>query len=1100
MSDVELKISANLDDALKGVSGFRQAYVEMVREVERPLRKVGTLRDLQEDAKKTAAEFFATRKRIDELKVAIAAAGQSAPVFERELAKAERTSALLRAQLDKQNGKLKEHRAELRAAGVDTRNLAGEQQRLQAELAKRLGAGSGDAGMQAALRNLGVEQFRSTRTGIAELQQQFQLLKASGTASSTEIALAQQTLRERIAEASRQTSRLKGATDDWRNSLAMTREEIVAGVAAFGGFALVAGNAFGKFADYEQQIAAIDTITELTDKQLKGMSESVKQLSLEMGVNATTSAKALYDILGSGATSENAMDILALSTKAAIAGMTDTQTAAKVGMSMLNAYGEGSDRLGQRFDQLFMTVKDGVISFEQLAEGLGSVMPAAAAAKVPIEEVLSSLSRLTVQGIQAPQAITALTGAINQLAAPSDGAAKAMDELGIKWNGLAGTLQQIADKKLGFEAMAEIVPDSEGRMAVLALTKDIQGLQEAIAGMQQSAGATQDAYATMADTPKAQIERFKAAVDELQKAFGAAVAAGLPVVNLLTGLLNAFNALPEPAKTALASIVLLGAGAKATGMAIAVIRGPLAGLVKQLTTVPAAGNAAGAAVDALTGRMNGLGQALKTLGSLGGLLRLSGYGIIASQLMELYSIHQEVQELTKSQEEHAKGLQELIDRNGQYKDTLILVGEQVKQQTETERKGYVQRLQAAASYYRALSEQISRADMERDGPSAAVSAEALEAARKARVYSEALAQLEKSHRERETAEATHAGRVKSIKEKELESIKQQLAAQLTAYDKANEGVEQARKRREEIESEFAKLSRDLGGNGRNDWGGLQDAQLAARQALMAGNTAEAIEQARRAGEILREMQRAGENTYGFQGIAQELGKIASEAARLDESDAQAKADAIKAKIEGLLQYADALKRVNVGFEANAESEAQLKQRVLQLAQDLSKYMVIRPTIAPPEADKSLKAADDLLSAASTPGFASGGYTGPGGKWQPAGVVHAGEHVQPQEVVREPGALAFLERIRRNGYQATMQQLSRTLRGYASGGPVVPVSRALPSIPSLGPELAAAAAGPGFPDLGRVEFVSGGDSVTLYGDQQAAFDLRRLAMKFARTKR
>ncbi|WPP46271.1 hypothetical protein [Pseudomonas sp. AN-1] len=241
-------------------------------------------------------------------------------------------------------------------------------------------------------------------------------------------------------------------------------------------------------------------------------------------------------------------------------------------------------------------------------------------------------------------------------------------------------------------------------------------------------------------------------------------------------------------------------------------------------------------------------------------------------------------------------------------------------------------------------------------------------------------------------------------------------------------------------------------------------------------------------------------TASFQGIAQELGKIASEAARLDEADAQAKADAIKAKIEGLLQYADALKRIDVGFEANAESEAQLKQRVLQLALDLSKYMVIRPTIASPEADKNLKAADDLLSTASTPGFASGGYTGPGGKWQPAGVVHAGEHVQPQEVVREPGALAFLERIRRNGYQATMQQLSRTLRGYASGGPVVPVSRALPSIPSPSPELAAAAAGPSFPDLGRVEFVSGGDSVTLYGDQQAALDLRRLAMKFARTKR
>ena len=116
MSDVELKISANLDDALKGVAGFRQEYSKMVREVEKPLRQTGTLIELQKNAQKTAAEFFATKRRIEELKTAIAAAGQTVPAFERELAKAERTSALLRGQLDKQNGKLKEHRAELRGA------------------------------------------------------------------------------------------------------------------------------------------------------------------------------------------------------------------------------------------------------------------------------------------------------------------------------------------------------------------------------------------------------------------------------------------------------------------------------------------------------------------------------------------------------------------------------------------------------------------------------------------------------------------------------------------------------------------------------------------------------------------------------------------------------------------------------------------------------------------------------------------------------------------------------------------------------------------------------------------------------------------------
>lgn len=72
------------------------------------------------------------------------------------------------------------------------------------------------------------------------------------------------------------------------------------------------------------------------------------------------------------------------------------------------------------------------------------------------------------------------------------------------------------------------------------------------------------------------------------------------------------------------------------------------------------------------------------------------------------------------------------------------------------------------------------------------------------------------------------------------------------------------------------------------------------------------------------------------------------------------------------------------------------------------------------------------AAAAIPGFASGGYTGPGGKYQPAGVVHAGEFVNRQEVVRQPGALAFLSEFNRVGMAAL-----KSWQGYADGGLVVP---------------------------------------------------------------
>lgn len=58
---------------------------------------------------------------------------------------------------------------------------------------------------------------------------------------------------------------------------------------------------------------------------------------------------------------------------------------------------------------------------------------------------------------------------------------------------------------------------------------------------------------------------------------------------------------------------------------------------------------------------------------------------------------------------------------------------------------------------------------------------------------------------------------------------------------------------------------------------------------------------------------------------------------------------------------------------------------------------------------------------SRTGFSGGGYTGDGGKFEPKGVVHGGEFVVKKEVVSQPGAREFLERMNANS------------NGYADGG-------------------------------------------------------------------
>lgn len=60
-----------------------------------------------------------------------------------------------------------------------------------------------------------------------------------------------------------------------------------------------------------------------------------------------------------------------------------------------------------------------------------------------------------------------------------------------------------------------------------------------------------------------------------------------------------------------------------------------------------------------------------------------------------------------------------------------------------------------------------------------------------------------------------------------------------------------------------------------------------------------------------------------------------------------------------------------------------------------------------------------------PGFSTGGYTGPGGVHEPKGVVHGGEVVWSQKDVARAGGVAVVEALRKG------------VKGYATGGVVVP---------------------------------------------------------------
>jgi hypothetical protein len=170
------------------------------------------------------------------------------------------------------------------------------------------------------------------------------------------------------------------------------------------------------------------------------------------------------------------------------------------------------------------------------------------------------------------------------------------------------------------------------------------------------------------------------------------------------------------------------------------------------------------------------------------------------------------------------------------------------------------------------------------------------------------------------------------------------------------------------------------------------------------------------------------------GVIEKSAKAKQNESAALEAQATAQAETLKkldTDIEALKQ-----KAANIAISADiSQAEGRIGDLRKKLEEIPDKTVTI--TVKQVGSPEAIAAAASDVNKAGLGGFAGGGWTGPGGKFKPAGIVHAEEFVTRSEVVRQPGALSFLSRFNRVGMQA--------LRGYAGGGLVSDM--AIPSLTS-----------------------------------------------------
>lgn len=335
--------------------------------------------------------------------------------------------------------------------------------------------------------------------------------------------------------------------------------------------------------EFSREMRNIQSISGLTGDQIKLLGQAFQVMSTDLSAttdSATELAQGFYFTWSAGFEGAQAMEVLTAATKAASAGLTDTETAVNALTAVLNAYGMQGQMASQVSDVLFRTVDKGVLTFGELASSIGDVVNSAAIAQVPIEQLGAAYVVMTRAGISAHEAATGLNRLILSLISPSAQAAQTAAELGIEFNatalaskGLQGVLADVIEKTGGTaEAIRKLFPDVRAYRAVLSLTRGEMGpFNQALADMGQAAGATGRAFAAQTQSWAAQLENLKNAINSLLISVGdALVPTLLKAREMVVNVKNAFLALPEATRQ---QIVQTGLLVAALGPALALIGG-----------------------------------------------------------------------------------------------------------------------------------------------------------------------------------------------------------------------------------------------------------------------------------------------------------------------------------------------------------------------------------------------------------------------------------------------------------------------------------------------------------------------------------------------
>lgn len=325
-------------------------------------------------------------------------------------------------------------------------------------------------------------------------------------------------------------------------------------------------------------MAAANTMAGKSGEEFAKLKDQVAELSHEVPIARDKLANGLYQVISNGVPENNWITFLNKSARASVAGIADLEETVKVTSTIIKNYGLDWEAAGSIQDKIQLTAKNGVTSFEQLAQALPRVTSQAATLGVSVDELMATFSTLTGVSGDTAEVSTQLAAIFTALIKPSSEAAEIAQQMGIQFDaaaikaagGMEQFLQQLGksvqeySKSSGVleqEVYGKLFGSAESLRALTPLMGNLSDkFSENVSSMKDSAGTIDNAFDTVAHTGAATLQMLNNKLGEYSDTLQSSIGNVLPYISVsaqiamcaasVVSLSKTFNILAVSAKLA----------------------------------------------------------------------------------------------------------------------------------------------------------------------------------------------------------------------------------------------------------------------------------------------------------------------------------------------------------------------------------------------------------------------------------------------------------------------------------------------------------------------------------------------------------------------